>query len=470
MSHIPSSESLIANYEQTIASLLKAIQSLTDKMVSLSDPASLVELEQSLQKTTTKLSDNLLGLKLQQYLASEAAHTAEQELLKAMPSKLKNKGKRLITIHTARGTALQIVVNYYHRSSGIRKASKKQGIYPALLLLGICDRCTPLLSDHIAMMAAATSSLSEAHNLLKLLIGAHVDKKTIQSICRRTAQRARASLESDTIVWSDHVKGRVITVSMDGGRIRIRRNKRGPKTAKQRTRYKTDWREPKLLIIYVIDEDGRKARTIPPMIDASMKGPDAIFGLLTYYLKKLQVTLADHLLFVADGAQWIWDRVARLLDDIGIDLAKCSQALDFYHAVEHLNALAKLKRWSARERQRWVNQQKRRLMTGQLDVFMDAIDTACRATRNKLIKREKNYFHKHKDNMKYQQLKAQGLPIGSGAVESAIRRVINLRLKGPGIFWHEETANAMLMLRSYYKAGRWNLLKNMAYSGAIMGF
>jgi hypothetical protein len=286
MGNISSSESLIAQYEKTIDSLVAAIHSLRDGVVSLSDPVSLVELEQLLHKTTTELSDNVVGLKLQQYLDSEASHAAEQELLKAMPHKLKNKGKRLVTIHTSHGTALQIVVNYYYRSSGIHKASKKHGLYPALLLLGICDRCTPLLSDHIAMMAAATSSLSEAHHLLKLLTGAHVDRKTIQSICRRTAQRARAGLQSDAIVWSDHVKGRVITVSMDGGRIRIRKNKRGPKTAKKRTRYKTDWREPKLLIIYVVDEDGRKIRTIPPMIDASMGGSRCHFWLADVLFEK----------------------------------------------------------------------------------------------------------------------------------------------------------------------------------------
>ncbi len=66
--------------------------------------------------------------------------------------------------------------------------------------------------------------------------------------------------------------------------------------------------------------------------------------------------------------------------------------------------------------------------------------------------------------MQYDKIKSLNLPIGSGAVESAIRRVVNLRLKGPSIFWNKESAEAILMLRSYYKAGRWNLLKSMANS------
>jgi hypothetical protein len=54
------------------------------------------------------------------------------------------------------------------------------------------------------------------------------------------------------------------------------------------------------------------------------------------------------------------------------------------------------------------------------------------------------------------------MPIGSGAIESTIRRVVNLRLKGASIYWHKKSAEAVLLLRSYYKAGRWNHLERQA--------
>ena len=52
-------------------------------------------------------------------------------------------------------------------------------------------------------------------------------------------------------------------------------------------------------------------------------------------------------------------------------------------------------------------------------------------------------------------------------MESAIRRVIKLRLKGPGIFWYEDTAEAMIMIRAYYKAQRWNELQKLACSAPL---
>jgi hypothetical protein len=53
-----------------------------------------------------------------------------------------------------------------------------------------------------------------------------------------------------SLAEGDNVQGRRVVVSADGGRLRLRENKRGAKTKKGRTRYQGAWREPKLLIIY----------------------------------------------------------------------------------------------------------------------------------------------------------------------------------------------------------------------------
>ena len=58
-------------------------------------------------------------------------------------------------------------------------------------------------------------------------------------------------------------------------------------------------------------------------------------------------------------------------------------------------------------------------------------------------------------NTSYDWFGYRGRPLGSGAVESAIRRVINLRPKGNGIYWREENAEAMLVLRAAVLTGRW---------------
>ncbi len=73
-----------------------------------------------------------------------------------------------------------------------------------------------------------------------------------------------------------------------------------------------------------------------------------------------------------------------------------------------------------------------------------------------------NYFLKNRHRFAYTTMVGLGLPRGSGAVESAIRRVINLRIKGASIYWLPESVDAILLLRSFYKSGRWNCLQRMA--------
>ena len=139
--------------------------------------------------------------------------------------------------------------------------------------------------------------------------------------------------------------------------------------------------------------------------------------------------------------------------------------MDFYHAVQHLGKVAALRKdWSVKARTRWRTQQRRLLLQGQVEQVIAAVQALCRGRNSKAIRTQRDYFIKNKGRMAYAKLMALKLPIGSGAIESTVRRVVNLRLKGPSIFWCRASAEAILLLRSYYKAGRWNLWKHMATS------
>ena len=64
--------------------------------------------------------------------------------------------------------------------------------------------------------------------------------------------------------------------------------------------------------------------------------------------------------------------------------------------------------------------------------------------------------HGEDGHLDYATYRRRRLPLGSGAIESAIRRVINLRLKGNSIFWEEENAEGMLQVRGLVLSGRWS--------------
>ena len=390
---------------------------------------------------------------------------AEQDLLVShWPKPLTSDGKVKGKIRTAQGHTVAVWVTYARRKGQRRAGKRYAGVYAGLVLLGIYDRCTPALAAEVSLLAAMLGSLDEARDVLADR-GVDLDIKTMRLIAYRYAARARLDHQIETTTFEDTVAGRRVVISSDGGRMRLRETKRGPKTKKGRRRYTGAWREPKVLIIYVVDAEGKREASFAPVIDATLKGPDAVFALLRTYLQRLSITQADQVLFVADGAPWIWKRVPLLVQALGLAAKQVHELLDFYHAVQHLAQVAALRNdWSAQARSRWRTHQRRLLLRGQLEQVIAAIRDLCRGRNSKAMRTHRDYFIKHQSRMAYAQLMAMKLPIGSGAIESTVRRVVNLRLKGPSIFWCRASAEAILLLRSYYKAGRWKMLKHMATS------
>ncbi len=66
-----------------------------------------------------------------------------------------------------------------------------------------------------------------------------------------------------------------------------------------------------------------------PIMDAVIPGPDAMYNLLRSYLVQLGITKADKVVFVADGASWIWNRIPELVRHIGIKPEQVYELVDF---------------------------------------------------------------------------------------------------------------------------------------------
>ena len=180
----------------------------------------------------------------------------------------------------------------------------------------------------------------------------------------------------------------------------MRRKKRGPKTKKGRNRFHTDWKEPKLLILYVVGDDGRPSQTWAPIIDGTLRGPDAVFALLQSYARQIGLNAADK-----------------------VPLYRRRRALE-----------VKLRRWTATRRTRWLTRTRGLLKRARVDEVIVALRELCRGrTAGKdphapqLLREEPSSFRLHPP------WPDSGFRRGSGAVESAIRRVINLRIKGASI-------------------------------------
>jgi hypothetical protein len=456
----------IAEIEQQLQETKSEFDQWLSAAATPAGAADLIERERKGKVLTDRLQALATALGLQRALASDKVHHQERELAKASPKQMKDFGYRPVTVQFLGGTEIELMARYWCRSQS--RAEKGRGSYFGLVLLGVCDHCTPALGSEVAQLAAALNSFEEARTRLRQM-GVELSIRRISTVAYHFSQRARQQQELEGMGIEGSLSGKRVVISVDGGRIRIRRTKRGKRTKKGRSRYHTDWREPKLLVIYVVDEKGRISREFAPLIDGTLQGPDEVFRLLEFYLAQLEITGADKVLFIADGAKWIWQRVAPLWQRLGLQ-GRCRELVDFYHVVEHVHALAALNAsWGAAKRKGWATQQRARLWRGEVEAFMEAVESFCRGKGGEAWDRERDYLLRNAraGRLNYAKARRAKLPMGSGTMESAVRRVVNLRLKGAGIFWHEEHAEQMLLLRTYYKSQRWQVLEKKAFATSL---
>ena len=180
-------------------------------------------------------------------------------------------------------------------------------------------------------------------------------------------------------------------------------------------------------------------------------------ALLIGHLRLLGAHRAEHVTLTGDGAAWIWGRAEQIREALELLPEKFTEVVDYYHAAEHLAELSKLpKPWEDNKRHTWLKKAKKLLTAGRIEELIAHAMTLAVGRRARAVRDGCAYFETHKDRMRYAVFRASGLPIGSGAVESGVRRVVNLRMKGNSIYWLPEHAEGMLHLRAHLKAGRWD--------------
>lgn len=158
--------------------------------------------------------------------------------------------------------------------------------------------------------------------------------------------------------------------------------------------------------------------------------------------------------------RWIalCDADAGLEDLLAVNFGRLDAViLDFYHASEHLGDWARALYPSQEEaRTAWLEPWCARLKHEGGAVVLEALRTvplpdreAVRQTHQEVIR----YFENQVHRMNYPSYLAKGWAIGSGPVESACKTVIGQRLKGGGMRWGEDGADAMCHLRALFTSG-----------------
>src|SRR5271157_3982916 len=130
----------------------------------------------------------------------------------------------------------------------------------------------------------------------------------------------------------------------------------------------------------------------------------------------------------------------------------------YSHGVHHLSLALAALHLAEDQRQELYSRLRGLLRAGKSRVVLAALEALAAArARNEPVWREIGYLTRHSEagRLRYDCFRNRGVPLGSGAIESTIRRVINLRLKGNSIYWTEGNAEAVFQLRAAVVSGRW---------------
>jgi hypothetical protein len=420
--------------------------------------------------------------------------------------RLKSGEDRQIEIRFANGFSCFATTRY---CAPIRKPGDDPhvpGIDIELSQFGFSGGDSPALVSKVArataLMPLAVATQELHRDGIKLNEGV-IDRISSQAAKELVTVRQRnlELMQSGELVAGNELEGKTISVQIDGARTRIRsgleslcpmenfgksqseatgRPSQGrSKESRRRATFEALWREPKVITIYVHDSQGRKDKKVLATIDGTFGDADSIQAIVAMHLHRLGAAKAKSICFNSDGAKWIWDRIDTILQLANIPTTvQVYRVLDVYHACENLNkALSIL--YPIAEQRRGVYRKLRTQLrdsgwaevANQLEAQYQSqygpteSEGAKEPTADqKECLRVINYIRDHgrQGHMNYGMYSIMGLPLGSGAIESAIRRVVNLRMKSNGIFWKLERAEEMLLLRATVLSNRWDENRKLA--------
>jgi hypothetical protein len=341
--------------------------------------------------------------------------------------------------------------------------------FPADFALGLQEAgsASPSVQEMAALMASKMP-VAEASAVLEHLTGIKLPPATLDREARRQGQRAqRKRKELDEQISKGQggepgvkpaAQPFTLVIEIDAWNIRERDDwgQSQPQRAKGieperwhwvygATCFRLDQRQP---------TDSGRSVILSRGTVMSRGGIDALRQQLFAECLRHGLGQATEVLVVADGALGIWNLVADRF-------AGARQRLDFYHASQHLWAVAHaLHPEDAQAAHQWIEPLLKKLKAGgSLKVIAELKGVAkrLRAKRRDTAQAQLEYFQTHRDRLDYDVAKKRGQPLGSGAIESTCRQY-QCRFKRPGQFWTRCGDEALMCLETFWRNGRWHLL------------
>ena len=340
------------------------------------------------------------------------------------------------------------------------EAEKRKSIAPMDDYLGISNlpfKLTRLAMLEVTFWGQNQCSYQRADEILRKKCGIELNYETIRNVtnyvgrlvfkedCHK-ADMAILRLDRGGLDFTNDKKG-VLYIQTDGAALNTRTKDETGST----------WRENKLgevfssdNIYFWTDNKGERQHKI------KKKEYVSYVGSVNEFKKHLFACALrggygcyEETVILSDGATWIRNMAQEMYPD-------AQQILDYFHLCENVNDYAKcLFNQNEIKYKPWA----KNICTALKNSEHKRVLKELEKSKNKELKNCSTnlfgYICNNVDNIDYKNYEERGYFIGSGAIESGHKLILQQRLKQAGMRWNVETAQPLLTLKCKSESGLW---------------
>ena len=440
---------------QMMSEMIKT--AVKQQMEEKEEQPTITEIEQGMRECLREIGQESLGMVL-----SGLQKTPEQEIACKCGGKLRYQRKREATVISVFGK-VRYKRAYYagcRCKEGRAPLDKQYGLEPGAVTAGLAA---------LVAQAGVVFSYDQSPRWLEAYLLFDVAENTVRA---KTEQMGALQAEGEKeMIKKSQQEGYLqerqrqpgaipvqVYGSMDAAKVRTEpRPKRGE--AKEAHE---DWRDMKVLCWFEVEKVPATQQSLRQRLKVQREQPALRAKNMRYFCDiseaeefgkllwatgcSLNADMCQQLIFLGDGAVWIWNLVGKYYP-------QAIQILDWFHAEEHLEAVASAAFSDLSERIAWLEPVTQALWDGQVEDIIQAC-LALAETCQKAAQAAA-YFANNCERMRYDRFRAAGFMIGSGTIESACKQIVSQRLCLPGAQWEVDGAVHTAKARAVWLSGSW---------------
>lgn len=282
-------------------------------------------------------------------------------------------------------------------------------------------------------------AFDEGSAMLAKLSGICLSDKQIERITHHYGEVLETCVRQETTLLSRQSRERHYAM-MDGSMVFIKGKEEG-------------WKELKLARVFS-ESDAYQEKKRGVIKHSSYV---AHVGGHKEFLAKFEplINQKPSLVAIGDGARWIWEYWDTFRPD-------AVQILDYFHAIEKIGLWAVRVFKDEKQGKEWIDHCQKLLLNDEvkeLAILLQDID--CQGDNLEKQQQLLTYLKHNEHRMRYKTFMDEGLFIGSGAIESANREVIQKRMKLSGQRWTRKGVQQVANIRVAFKSNEWENVQKL---------